>query len=122
YATAASIRAATEYAVAVAFNCGNLEPVARELRRQYPSVRIIVCADDDHATDGNPGITKATAAAAAVGGFIAVPHFEPQDREGRTDFNDMALLYGTHEVGRFVNEASAPTVAPVTPASKVGAT
>jgi putative DNA primase/helicase len=124
YATGASIHAATDYAVAVAFNCGNLEPVAREIRRQFPTIRIIVCADDDHATEGNPGITKARAAAAAVGGLLAVPYFEPEDKEGRTDFNDMALVYGKHEVSRFVNEAVAvtPSVAPSAPLSKTGAT
>src|SRR5207247_8290229 len=58
YATAASIHQATGYAVAVAFDAGNLEPVAVALRAKYPELRIVVCADDDYLTAGNPGLTK----------------------------------------------------------------
>ncbi|MDQ1923214.1 toprim domain-containing protein, partial [Massilia pseudoviolaceinigra] len=47
FATGASLFAVTGYPVAVAFNAGNLEPVARALRGKLPGVRIVVCADDD---------------------------------------------------------------------------
>jgi putative DNA primase/helicase len=73
FATGVSVYEATGYAVAVAFDCGNLLPVALELRAKFPTVRIILCADDDRDTSGNPGLTKATEAARAVGGLIAVP-------------------------------------------------
>ena len=74
-ATASTLYLATGSAVAVCFNCGNLEPVARALRGKFPELRLIVCADNDTATPGNPGVTHATAAARAVGGFVAVPQF-----------------------------------------------
>ena len=74
-ATGATLHLATGAAVAVCFNCGNLVPVAKALRQKFPSARIIVCADNDRATPGNPGVTHATAAARAVGGFVAVPRF-----------------------------------------------
>ena len=45
------------------------------MRSRYPEIRLIVCADDDAATEGNPGMAKARAAAAAVGAVIAVPDF-----------------------------------------------
>ena len=76
YATGATLYAATGRAVAVAFNCGNLLAVARALRGKFPELRLIVCADNDFATPGNPGLTHARAAARAVGGFVAVPRFE----------------------------------------------
>ena len=76
YATAATVFQATGEATAVAFNCGNLMAVARALRSKFPRLRIVVCADNDAATPGNPGLTKATEAARAVGGFVAVPRFE----------------------------------------------
>lgn len=76
FATGASIFEATGHAVAVAFDCGNLLPVAMALRAKYPRMRIILCADDDRNTAGNPGLTKATEAARAVQGFLAVPNFE----------------------------------------------
>jgi putative DNA primase/helicase len=75
FATGASIHECTGHAVAVAFNAGNLEPVALALRAKYPAMLIVIAADDDHATAGNPGMTKATAAARAVGGVVAVPNF-----------------------------------------------
>lgn len=75
YATGASIYQATGHATAVAFDAGNLEPVARALRGKFPRLRLILCADDDAATEGNPGLRYAEAAARAVGGFLAVPSF-----------------------------------------------
>ena len=76
YATAATLFEATGAAVAACFSCGNLQPVALALRGKFPKLRLIVCADNDTATPGNPGVTHATAAARAVGGFVAVPQFE----------------------------------------------
>jgi putative DNA primase/helicase len=76
YATAASIFEATEYATAVAFSAGNLEPVALALRAKFPDTRIVLCADNDVGTPGNPGLTAATRAAAIVRGAVAVPSFE----------------------------------------------
>lgn len=75
YATGATLYAATGIGVAVCFTAGNLQPVARALRMKFPQLRLIVCADND-LTPGNPGLTHATQAARAVGGFVAVPRFE----------------------------------------------
>ena len=75
YATAASIYEATGYATASAFDAGNLEPVARALRGKFPRLRLILCADNDAGTPGNPGVRDAEAAARAVRGFLAVPSF-----------------------------------------------
>jgi len=75
YATAASIHEATGYATASAFDAGNLEPVARALRGKFPRLRLILCADNDTETAGNPGLRYAEAAARAVRGFLAFPSF-----------------------------------------------
>ena len=74
-ATASTLHQATRRAVAVAFNCGNLMAVAKALRMKFPALRLIVCADNDFQTPGNPGVTHARAAARAVGGFLAIPKF-----------------------------------------------
>jgi putative DNA primase/helicase len=76
FATGASIHECTDHAVAVAFNAGNLEAVAVALRSKYPALKIIIAADDDHQTPGNPGMTKATAAVQATGSALAVPVFK----------------------------------------------
>jgi putative DNA primase/helicase len=89
YATGASIHEATGCAVAVAFNAGNLLPVARTLCVKFPHLRLIVCADDDASTTGNPGLSKAREAAQAVGALLAVPDFDRTRPDGATDFNDL---------------------------------
>ena len=76
YATGASLHQATGHCVVIAFDAGNLLPVAQVIRAKCSDYKIIICADDDHATEGNPGLTKATEAARAVGGLIAVPVFQ----------------------------------------------
>lgn len=94
YATGASIHAATGHAVAVAFNAGNLQAVAQALHRKYPSLPILVAADDDWQTEGNPGITKARQAAMAVGGQMVAPLFTGWRPARATDFNDLHQLQG----------------------------
>lgn len=75
YATGATIYQETGHATAVAFDAGNLLPVAEGLRRKFPDYRLILCADNDIETPGNPGLSAARAAAEAVGGALAVPDF-----------------------------------------------
>lgn len=75
-ATAATLYQATGQAVAACFSCGNMEAVARALRHKFPGLRLVMCADNDVSTAGNPGLTKAQAAARAVGGCLAVPAFK----------------------------------------------
>lgn len=108
FATAASLHAATGYPVAVAFDAGNLLPVAEALRKRYRIAKILICADDDilgkcqertcrarvvlprHPTDcpecgrphgyKNAGIDAAAAAAMAVGGsWLRATFTNPED-------------------------------------------
>ncbi|WHZ12963.1 MAG: DNA primase, phage associated [Burkholderiaceae bacterium] len=83
YATGATIHEQTGHAVAVTFNCGNLLPVAKALRAKFPCLTLIIAADDDWRTEGNPGLTAARAAAAAVGGLLYA-RFELFRRRGRS--------------------------------------
>jgi putative DNA primase/helicase len=75
FATGASIYEATAYPVAAALNTGNLMAVARAMRCKFPGIRIIIGADDDFETAGNPGLTKAVEAAKAIGADVAIPDF-----------------------------------------------
>jgi len=108
FATAMSIHEATGHAVAVAFDAANLEPVAKSLRKKFPDVGLILCADDDDKTVGNPGLTKAAEAARAVGGLVAVPDFGADHPEGATDFNDLHQICGAEAVKRAIANAQAP--------------
>lgn len=98
WATAASIRVATGLAVAAAFSAVNLAPVAHALRRKFPALPIILAADDDHATEGNPGITAARMAAMSAGGFVVAPQFSSDRPRKATDFNDLFTLTGAEAV------------------------
>lgn len=112
YATAATLHEATGYPVAVAFDAGNLAPVAAALRKRYRSVRILICADDDlygkcrhdlcrarlvltqdpitcpacgqdHGYT-NAGVTGASTAALEVDGAWVAPRFEDPDELAST--------------------------------------
>ncbi|MBI4914031.1 MAG: DUF3631 domain-containing protein [Acidobacteria bacterium] len=97
YATAASVHEATEGCVVVAFDAGNLESVAKAIRSKYPGNEIVLCADDD-LSEGNPGLTLASATARAVGGRMVQPCWGDRRSEKATDFNDMALDQGLEAV------------------------
>lgn len=91
YATAMTLHAATGLPVVVAYFAHNLMPVAEALHKQFPRAKILICADDDYLSPGNPGVSTAQNAATAVGGSWVKPEF-PFDREDKplTDFNDLA--------------------------------
>jgi len=108
FATGATIHEATGHPVVVAFNAGNLEAVATAIHVEFPQSPIVVCADDDVLTEGNPGRTKATAAALAVGGLLAVPDFGSNRPSGATDFNDMAAHRDLDAVKHALASAAAP--------------
>ncbi|MGW8309858.1 MAG: toprim domain-containing protein [Thiogranum sp.] len=106
-ATAATIHAAMQGCTVAAMSAGNLKSVAEALHSKYPGVRIIVCADDDHGTDGNPGVTAAGDAAKASRGIVAVPQFqEPRDPKA-TDWNDLAIAAGLKTVKSQIDDLMA---------------
>ena len=107
WATACSIRMATEYCVVVAFNSGNLLPVARKIRAALPDARIIMAADDDFQTNGNPGITDARKAAREINALLAIPVWGPGRGDG-TDFNDLHLAEGLIAVEDCIMKAGSP--------------
>ncbi|WP_420938317.1 toprim domain-containing protein [Aeromonas veronii] len=88
--------------VAIAFSAGNLLEVGRIIRTLYSNSELWVCADNDHATAGNPGLTKARAAAYQLHGRLIVPPTIP----GITDFNDLFCLNGKAALLACVEAAS----------------
>ena len=110
YATGASLHMATEKPVAVAFDAGNLEPVAKKLREKFPNAAITICADNDHkhtrrTPEGvepwNKGVELAQRAVQEVGGKVVAPIFTDEERaKGLTDFNDLHQSRGLDEVKR----------------------
>ena len=77
--------------VLAAIDAGNLEPAAVAARHKWPSVKIVVAGDDDRLTAGNPGATKARAAAIAANALLALPQWPEDAPDSLTDFNDLAV-------------------------------
>ncbi|TVO75892.1 toprim domain-containing protein [Sedimenticola selenatireducens] len=92
FATGATLHQESSLPVVVAFNSGNLKPVAQTLRKRFAG-EIVICGDNDLFTPGNPGKAAAIEAAKAIGASWVIPDFTglnagPKD----TDFNDLARL------------------------------
>ena len=95
WATGCTIHELTGATVIVCFDCGNLEAVSKEIRAKGPGYDMVMVADNDRLTPGNPGLAKATAAALATGARLARPDFPGDDG---TDANDLAEISGAAAV------------------------
>lgn len=107
WATCCSIRMATNHCTVVAFHAGNLGNTARKIRAALPGVQLIIAADDDFQTDGNPGVTHARQAAQEVGALLAIPVWSAP-RETGTDFNDLHGAEGLEAVKHCIAQAGKP--------------
>ena len=90
WATGATLHEETGHPVLCAMTAGSLLPVATAARSAWAGAELVICADNDHFTEGNPGVTYATAAAKATGAKLIVPEF-PEGVAG-SDFNDLAAI------------------------------
>lgn len=105
YATAASLHAATGHPVAVGFNAGNLKAAARALRKiMGAGALIVVCGDDDRATELRTGKNPGADAAALVHGLAVLPRGLAA---GETDFNDLHQRASLEDVRDQVSAAIA---------------
>lgn len=140
-ATMAAVHAALGCAVIVAFDAGNLKPVAQVMRKKYPEKRIVFAADADLWTipqnkrpsdwdnptgddprwvkwreDGrtvNTGADKAMQAAVAIGGATVVSPPIPADDAGkRTDWWDYRAEHGDEAVRACFEAAMNPPAPP----------
>jgi phage/plasmid primase-like uncharacterized protein len=112
FATGASVYEATGIPVFVAFDCGNLRPVAEALRKRWPRAEIVICADDDAQTAGNPGVSHASAAAVAARGLVAIPKFGQYRTDAQTDFNDVHKHLGMDVLKQQLSQFIGPTFSP----------
>lgn len=98
YATGMTVRMALDrrYPVFVAFDAGNLQPVVEVVRALHPQCPIVICADDDWRSPGNPGKTKAWKTARAVANVHTVRPVWGKNPRGEkdTDFNDLHVGAG----------------------------
>ena len=104
FATSATVHEATAAPVAVAFAANNLGAIATSIRKAYPDTALVICADDDAETPGNPGVTHAHEA--ARGAAVAVPKHRNGDQATSLDFNDMAAALGLEAVADVLDAAA----------------
>ena len=106
FATGATVHEATAAPVEVAFTANNLGAVATSLRKAYPDIALVICADDDANTPGNPGVTHAQAAAEGAAAAVAVPRHCNGEQATSLDFNDMAAEMGIKAVAEVLDAAA----------------
>lgn len=90
FATGATVQEVTGQPVFCAMTASNLRRVALRVRQENPQAHIVIAADNDRFTRGNPGKTAAYAAAEAVGAEVLLPVF-PRNEAG-VDWNDFFLM------------------------------
>lgn len=95
-ATGLTVHHATGATVAVAFNSGNLPAIAQRMKQEAPGAALVVAADNDHRTEGNPGMVAAEKAAQASGAAIVSPQFGPES--SGSDWNDYHTAHGLEAV------------------------
>lgn len=95
WATGSTIHEVTNKPVVVAFNSGNLLSVTQTIKKKYPDAKLVICADNDLATEkkqgNNPGRKAAEKAASVTGAEICL---SPVD----SDFNDLYCSQGRNTV------------------------
>ncbi|EAM1616352.1 toprim domain-containing protein [Salmonella enterica] len=115
YATGLSIHQATNHMCLVCFDSGNLPVIAKTLadtlRERGQDATIIIAADNDEWTKGNPGLKKANEAAEVSGGLVACPKFVSQVGKP-TDFNDLHAREGLDAVAAIFNRTLNPQANP----------
>ncbi|MDR2175577.1 MAG: toprim domain-containing protein, partial [Synergistaceae bacterium] len=103
FATGATIQEATGRTVVVAWDRGNLLPVAERMRNVYPG-RLILAPDSDRGTTGNPGMAAAFEILETFGVPFIMPEFGEKEKvSGKvpSDWNDYAAL---HDIERTAEE------------------
>lgn len=107
YATGMTLHSTLGLPVIVAFTAGNLLDVGTDIRKTYRMAKLFICADNDHQTAGNPGLTKGRLAARRLNAqLIAPPRFH-----GGSDFNDLYCLLGSETlVEHFLDTPLSPFI------------
>jgi putative DNA primase/helicase len=75
--------------VVVAFNAGNLLPVAKQIKESLPDIEIKICGDDDWCKSPNTGKEKAILTASEVNAKVIFPLFPEPKNLNWSDFNDL---------------------------------
>ena len=101
-ATGATIYEMTNMPTFAAMNCGNLFEVAKGLKEKFPQFKIVIAADNDHKTKGNPGLTTANEVCKRLKlNGVVFPVFTENDTG--TDWNDYLEQHGEDKTREDLN-------------------
>lgn len=103
WVTCATVFEATGCTVLSAGDTASLSDVAETARKLFPAARVVIAADNDHKTPGNPGLAAAASAAKLCRGEVVHPVFTDADKardEATSDWNDLLRIHGGDEVIR----------------------
>lgn len=89
WATGATIHQSTGCPVICAMSADNLLDVGRYLRCEFPHKELIIAADDDRKTKGNPGRKAAMEALRELNCKVVFPQFPDDAPMELSDFNDL---------------------------------
>jgi putative DNA primase/helicase len=95
WATAISIHLSTGCKVFFGAALQNLLPITQMIKQRWPGHTIIVCADNDELTHGNPGLTVAKKTANQCAVHLAIPALPG-------DFDDMRQAHGMSQVRKLI--------------------
>ena len=102
YATAATAAEATGKMAVMCGDCNNMLATAQAVRVALPDAKIIIVADNDSGTKGNPGKRQGLITARAIGGLICIPNYAG-------DLNDALSVYDNRDL---VNDILASAATP----------
>ncbi len=108
FATACTVKAATEQPVIMAIDAGNIKHVSKAWRTRCPNAKIIIAGDVDKSGTGQKA---AIMAAKDVNGMVVFPQFTKEELDAEnppSDFNDLDILHGLDAVKAAINNLQLP--------------
>jgi len=102
YATGLTVSLATNSIVAVCFYATNIIHVAELLKTRFPEDQIIICADNDRNTQGNPGVSEAMKTSKKLLIKMFIPDLS-NCSPNATDFNDLMIEKSIEAVRKQLN-------------------
>lgn len=85
-----------------AMSAANLPQIARMAGEWHPDAKIVIAADNDAETAGNPGLAAGVRAQRVAGGVLAVPDL---GSNRSCDWSDMFVDHGAEVVRRLIEDA-----------------
>jgi len=108
FATACTIRLATNKPVIMTIDAGNIKHVSKAWRTRCPNAKIIIAGDVDKSGTGQKA---AIMAAKDVNGMVVFPQFTKEELDSEnppSDFNDLHILHGLDAVKAAINNLQIP--------------